>query len=329
MKNTEHRNFYLFSFIMTPFTLIACSPIRLANAPIEENPVSPVLFIFIVSMVLGVFFFLLSRFEIKKRTAKLSAENKKTKKLLNVQSSLLEAANQELSAIAYRVSHDLRSPLRSIMAYTEILMREYGDQLNEDGRLYQDRVRVNAERLDLFIEGILAYSNLSRQEMNQETVSLTDLANQVISELDSELRGREIKITVQEDLPEVTADRVMLRVVYTHLIKNAIKFTAMCSPAEILVGFSNKQDQDIYFVQDNGIGLDMENSDLIFQPFHRLHGVDQYQGSGIGLALVKRIVSRHGGRVWVEGEEGKGAVFNFTLGEYNPEEGIFSQSELV
>jgi two-component system sensor kinase len=226
----------------------------------------------------------------------------------------LEATNKELEAFAHSVSHDLRSPLRSIMAFTEILINDHGNQMSDEGRLYQQRVRANAERLDSFIGGILTYSNLSRQKLNRELVDIAALTANVVEELGAEFEGREVNITVEE-LPAVMGDRALLRVVLINLISNAIKFTSVRNPGEILVSYKENEDKGVYSVQDNGIGLDMKFSETIFQVFQRLHGVDQYEGTGIGLALVQRIILRHGGSVWVESEEGKGARFCFTVGD--------------
>jgi light-regulated signal transduction histidine kinase (bacteriophytochrome) len=226
----------------------------------------------------------------------------------------LEATNKELEAFAYSVSHDVRSPLRSMLAYSEILLNEHAGNLDEEGRLFQERIRANAERLDGYISGILAYSSLSRQEILREDVNLTDLAWQVIGELSGQIGGREIKFAVEE-MPPVSADRALMRVVLTNLISNAVKFTDTQPAPEISIGSINENGREIYYIRDNGIGLDMKFAETIFETFQRLHGVDQYVGRGIGLALVRRIILRHGGNVWVQSEEGEGATFYFTSSE--------------
>jgi light-regulated signal transduction histidine kinase (bacteriophytochrome) len=265
-------------------------------------------------VVFALVYIYLSYRKSRQRIAEILEENQRLTKELEERSAQLKATNRELETFVYSVSHDLRSPLRLIMAFTEILINEHGDQMNDAGRLYQQRVRANAERLDRFIEGILKYSNLNRQELNREVVDMAVLTDQVIAELASELNGRNVDIRVGE-LPPAMGDRSLLRVALINLISNAIKFTSLENPAEIFVSYQENEHGGVYCVQDNGIGLDMKFSETIFQAFQRLHGVDQYGGTGIGLALVQRIISRHGGSVWVESEEGKGACFCFTLGE--------------
>jgi light-regulated signal transduction histidine kinase (bacteriophytochrome) len=228
--------------------------------------------------------------------------------------SQLEATNKELEAIAYSVSHDLRSPLRSMLAYSEILLNEYSEGVDDEGRLYQQRIRTNAERLDGYIAGMLDYYGLSHQELSREQVDLTELVHQVIGELSDQIGEREIEFSVAE-LPSIIADRALIRVVVTHLISNAIKFTDQQLEPKISIGSSEENDRIIYFVEDNGIGLDMKFAETIFETFQRLHGVDQYVGRGIGLALVRRIIHRHGGNVWVKSAVGEGATFFFTIGD--------------
>lgn len=262
----------------------------------------------------GLVSFIISRVVIQRRTGELTTKNRELKSLLDDRTTRLEATTKELDAFAYSVSHDLRSPLRTMMAYTEILLAEHSDDLNDEGKLYQQRVRANAERLDLFIDDILTYSGLSSQVVEREPVDMEELTREAISELERKIADRQVNFSVGS-LPPADADLDMIRVVIINLIDNAIKFTDNQEAAEIKIGYQKVRGSGSYFVQDNGIGLDMKFSETIFKTFQRLHGVDQYGGSGIGLALVKRIISRHGGRVWVEAEEGKGAVFSFTLGE--------------
>jgi light-regulated signal transduction histidine kinase (bacteriophytochrome) len=240
--------------------------------------------------------------------------NTNSEQRMGEMSAQLEVTNKELEAFAYSVSHDVRSPLRSMLAYSEILLNEYADRLDEEGLLYQQRIRANAERLDGYISGILAYSSLSRQELIREEIDLTNLVRQVIRELSTQIGERKIDISVAK-MPGVSADRGLLRVALTNLISNAIKFTDTQPEPTISIGSIEKNGRVIYFVRDNGIGLDMKFAEIIFETFQRLHGVDQYQGRGIGLALVRRIILRHGGNVWVQSEEGQGATFYFTIGE--------------
>ncbi|MEN8241210.1 MAG: ATP-binding protein [Chloroflexota bacterium] len=288
-----------------------------AFKPISNYSLGLILAITII--FLGSVSFFISRGVIRKRTADLSVKNQQFEILIKDQTAKIEATTQELEDFAYSVSHDLRSPLRTIMAYTEILLSEHSENMNDEGRLFQQRVRANAERLDLFIDGILTYSGLSSQVLDRELVDMEKLTRRVISELGRKIGDRKVDFAIQS-LPPAEADAEMILVVMTNLIDNAIKFTDLQQTGKIVVGFNEEDGRGIYYVKDNGIGLDLKYSETIFKTFQRLHGVDQYSGSGIGLALVKRIIARHGGRVWVEAEEGKGSVFNFTLGEYKFEQ---------
>jgi light-regulated signal transduction histidine kinase (bacteriophytochrome) len=311
MKDSAQRN-----LVLTPSLSVAAIAGQDGYAPSGGGKIFsawPVLVLGVAVLCTLVYFYFLYR-KSRHRTDELLEENQKLTNLLEERSTQFEETKKELEAFAHSVSHDLRSPLRSIMAFTEILVNEHGAQMNEEGQLYQQRVRANAERLDSFIDGILKYSNLSRQKLNRELVDMAALTTQVVEELGAEIKGREMNIIVEE-LPAVMADRALLRVVLINLISNAIKFTSVRNPAEILVSHNEDEDKGVYCVQDNGIGLDMKFSETIFQAFQRLHGIDQYEGTGIGLALVQRIISRHGGNVWVESEEGKGARFCFTLGD--------------
>jgi light-regulated signal transduction histidine kinase (bacteriophytochrome) len=303
------------SIIVNALILSASRPIQASTTPRENVPVSPLLISIGAVFVFGFVFFLLYRAAVKKSTAEYSAEIQRLEKINQDQLIQLKATTDELEAFAYSVSHDLRSPLRSMMAYTEILLADHNESMNQEGRLYQERVRANLERLDQFIADILTFSGLSSQVLALEMVQMEKLTQTVISELRSQIGEREVKFNLQS-LPAVMADPALIRIVLMNLIDNAIKFTQNQQISEILIGFKEESGQGIYFIEDNGIGLDAKYSETIFNPFQRLHGVDQYKGSGIGLALVKRIISRHGGRVWVEAAEEKGAVFYFTIGEF-------------
>ena len=225
-----------------------------------------------------------------------------------------EASNQELEAFAYSVSHDLRAPLRAIDGFSRILIEEHRPHLTPDAQHYLDIVAKNAVQMGDLIDHLLVFSRLNRQAMNPETLDLTALVRQVLADLSAERSGREIEIVVRE-LPPDKADATLLRQVFMNLLSNALKYTRGRERAHIEVGASADLDgAPVYYVRDNGAGFDMRYSDKLFGVFQRLHRAEDYEGTGVGLAIVQRIISRHGGRVWAEAEIGRGATFYFTLG---------------
>jgi signal transduction histidine kinase len=222
----------------------------------------------------------------------------------------LEAANKELEEFSYSVSHDLRSPLRAIDGFGRILEEEYGPRLDDEGRRLVGIVAENARRMGLLIDGILAFLHLGRQPLRVLPVDMDALARDVFAELAP--ADRRIGFEVG-NLPPARGDAGMLRRVLAELLSNAIRFSARDDQALIQVGGSDGEEQNSYYVRDNGIGFDMRYADKLFRVFERLHGDAQLEGTGIGLAMVKRIVHRHGGRVWAEGKIGEGATVYFTL----------------
>lgn len=224
----------------------------------------------------------------------------------------LEAANKELEAFSYSVSHDLRAPLRAMDGFSKILMEDYADQLDEDARHYLELVRQNTTSMSQLIDDLLAFSRLSRQPLKLEKVQPGDLVQQSLDLLSTDLVGREIQIQVDK-MPECEADPILLKQVYVNLLSNAIKFTRKTAHAVVEVGALNENHHTIYFVKDNGVGFDMQYAPKLFGVFQRLHRVEEYEGTGVGLAIVQRIVRRHNGKVWAEGIVNEGATFCFTL----------------
>lgn len=225
----------------------------------------------------------------------------------------LEAVNAELESFAYSVSHDLRAPLRAIDGFSRSLEEKCGDALDADGRDYLSRVRAAAQRMDALIEDLLLLSRITRTEIRSGQVDLSSLADEVVSELRANDPEREVEFAVAPGLVCV-GDRGLMRVLLGNLIGNAWKFTGKSTGARIEVGAERSGGETTFFVRDNGVGFDMANADRLFGAFQRLHGQEEFPGTGIGLATVQRIVHRPGGRVWAEGEVDKGAVFRFTLG---------------
>jgi signal transduction histidine kinase len=224
----------------------------------------------------------------------------------------LKAANHELEAFSYSVSHDLRAPLRSMDGFSKILTEEYADTMPEEAKRFLHRVRENAQRMDHLVSALLELSRLGRQAMAVQTVEPRRLVEEVLAELDGEKNGRRIDITVGT-LPSCRADGVLLKQVYMNLISNALKFTRTREVAKITVGCLAENGLHTYFVQDNGVGFDMQYIGKLFGAFQRLHRAEEFDGTGVGLATVKRIILRHGGDVFAESEIGKGTTVYFTL----------------
>jgi PAS domain S-box-containing protein len=225
----------------------------------------------------------------------------------------LEAANKELEAFASSVSHDLRAPLRHIDGFLELLEKRTTGALDERSQHYMNTISDAAERMGVLIDDLLAFSRMGRHEMSKGPVELGLLVQDIIREYESETKNRLIHWHIV-DLPAVTGDRAMLRIVLVNLIANALKFTRQRQPAEITIGCLPDQGNEIViFVRDNGVGFDMVYIDKLFGVFQRLHQADEFEGTGIGLANVRRIINRHGGRTWAEGKVNQGATFYFSL----------------
>jgi light-regulated signal transduction histidine kinase (bacteriophytochrome) len=225
----------------------------------------------------------------------------------------LTSANQELESFAYAVSHDLRAPLRSVDGFAKVLDEECASQMNEDGRDALRRIRGAAQRMGDLIDDLLKLSHLTRSEMNLEVVDLGALARSIACELQASEPGRKVTFEIPPTL-EVRGDRSLLAVLLENLLGNAWKFTGRHAVARIELGVARDGIEPVYFVRDDGAGFDMDHAASLFAPFHRLHRVSEFPGTGIGLATVRRIVQRHGGRVWAQGSIEKGATLHFTLG---------------
>jgi len=224
----------------------------------------------------------------------------------------LERKNRELESFAYSVSHDLRAPLRAIDGFSQALLEDCADQLDDRGREHLGRVRAAARRMGELIEDILELSRVGRAELVRRAVDLSEMANQVVGELRRREPEREVEVSIQERL-FVLADHRLMRIVLENLIGNAWKFTAGAATARIELACARGEGGLVYTVRDNGAGFDPAGAAKLFRPFSRLHADSEFAGTGIGLATVHRIIDRHGGRVWGEGEVGQGAAFHFTL----------------
>lgn len=224
----------------------------------------------------------------------------------------LQATNQELEAFSYSVSHDLRAPLRAIVGFSNILQEDHGAELSPEARQHLETIARNARQMGQLIDDLLRFSRMGRHVMTTGTVDMAAVAAEVAEEARRQDPQRYVEIVVGA-LPPVWGERSLLRQVFANFIENSMKFTRDRSPARIEVGAVPRDGEVVYFVRDNGVGFDMRYSDKLFGVFQRLHRTEDFPGTGVGLALVKRIVARHGGRVWAESEEGKGATFYFSL----------------
>ena len=228
----------------------------------------------------------------------------------------LEAANKELEAFSYSVSHDLRAPLRAVNGFAEIVLEEYSHQLPEECRRYLERIRNGGQRMGDLIDDLLAFSRVNRKSVNRQIVDSIRLVQNALDELNPQREGREVEIKVG-NLPPCHGDPALLKQVWVNLLSNAIKYSRGRKPAVIEIGSNHINCENVYFVKDNGDGFDMQYADKLFNVFQRLHNADEFEGTGVGLAIVQRIVHRHGGRVWAQAEVGHGAAFYFTIGGQN------------
>ncbi|MEJ5223225.1 MAG: ATP-binding protein, partial [Anaerolineales bacterium] len=244
---------------------------------------------------------------------KLRAINAELEQRVAQRTAELEHANRELEAFSYTVSHDLRAPLRAINSYTHIIKDDFSAGLEPEGVGFLDKVIAASLRMTRLIDDLLAFSRTSRQTLNKKVVDMRAVVRQVIEVLSPEIWSRKVEWVVS-DLPPAQADPALIQQVYANLIGNAVKYTSKCEQSRIEIGHFTQDGGVVYFVRDNGAGFDMQYADKLFGVFQRLHHEDEFQGTGIGLATVKRIIERHGGRIWFEAEVDKGATFYFTLG---------------
>ncbi len=226
--------------------------------------------------------------------------------------SQLEGANKELEAFSYSVSHDLRAPLRHIDGFSRILMEEAG-QLSPEAQQYFQRIRHATRQMAQMVDDLLALARVGRLELSRQITGLGSLVEEVRRNLGPEMGQRRIEWRVG-DLPFVECDPALMKQVYANLLSNAVKYTRPRDPALIEAGSLDQNGERVFYVRDNGVGFSMKYADKLFGVFQRLHRAEDFEGTGVGLATVQRIIHKHGGRIWAEAELGKGAAFYFTLG---------------
>jgi light-regulated signal transduction histidine kinase (bacteriophytochrome) len=224
----------------------------------------------------------------------------------------LEAANKELEAFSYSVSHDLRAPLRAIDGFSRILLEDYIENLDEEGKRVLSVIRNNTQKMGQLIDDLLLFSRLGRQEIRVSEMDMGKLAKAVSEELKLAVPERKLKFTINTLIP-AQGDQAMIRQVLVNLLSNAVKFTRPKEIAVIEVDGRSERNENVYTVKDNGVGFDMQYVNKLFGVFQRLHSSEEFEGTGVGLAIVQRIIHRHGGRVWAEGKVGEGATFYFSL----------------
>jgi len=249
----------------------------------------------------------------KKAEREIQQLNLELEQRVQQRTAELEAANKELEAFSYSVSHDLRAPLRAVDGFSQAVLEDYGTQLPKEGQHYLQTIREGAQRMGVLIDDLLTFSRLSRLPLKREKVNTTRLVGDVLEDLNTQKNGRKIDIRIGQ-LPSCEGDTALLKQVWLNLLSNALKYTRKRDAATVEVGAKRDNGHNIYFVADNGTGFDMQYAHKLFGVFQRLHREDEFEGTGVGLAIVQRVINRHGGRVWAEAEPEKGATFYFTLG---------------
>lgn len=231
--------------------------------------------------------------------------------MVELRTTQLAEANRELEAFSYSVSHDLRAPLRSVIAFSQMLEEDYGTQIDEEGRKIIGTIVRNGTRMNNLIDDLLRFSKVLHQGLSKGPVNFSDLVGEIVDSLRES--GYKDTVVNVSPMPTVTADRGLIQQVWSNLVSNAMKYSSKATSPRVDVTFEEKEKEYLFSVKDNGAGFDMKFAQKLFGVFQRLHTDKEFPGTGIGLALVRRIITRHDGRIWAEGKLGEGATFYFTL----------------
>jgi signal transduction histidine kinase len=309
--------FYAQRFFLRPVNALASAASRLANGDLKARTGVPQ-GAGELNQLAGAFDAMADTLEarqaeIERAHAEISRMNAELEQRVRDRTAQLAAANHELEAFSYSVSHDLRAPLRHIDGFTQMLQAHSADRLDEKGKRHLTVISDAARKMGALIDDLLLFSRMGRQEIHRAKVDNRTLVADVIAEVEPETRGRCIEWKVG-GLPVVTGDAAMLRQVWVNLLSNAVKYTRPREKAKIEIGcIDDSPAESVFFVRDNGVGFDMKYLDRLFGVFQRLHTDKEFEGTGIGMANVRRIINRHGGRTWAEGKVGAGAVFYFSM----------------
>jgi signal transduction histidine kinase len=263
---------------------------------------------------------------LREREEQLRCLNSELEQRVEERTRKLQEANKELEAFSYSVSHDLRAPLRAIDGFSRILLEDYASKLDDDGKRVLDVIRSNTQNMGRLIDDLLAFSRLSRKQLEACPLNMSELAGDVFQQLKPTLADQKIQFNLAP-LPDTTGDPALIRQVFVNLLSNAAKYSRPRAETVIEVNGRRENGDCIYSVRDNGVGFDMTYTAKLFGVFQRLHSVEEFEGTGVGLAIVQRIIHRHGGRVWAEGKVNEGATFYFSLPKEKKHDGQFATVE--
>jgi light-regulated signal transduction histidine kinase (bacteriophytochrome) len=253
-----------------------------------------------------------AQLQLTTRLLQAESEARRAEESLARHAAQLETANRELETFSYSVSHDLRAPLRGMDGFSQALLEDYGDKLDDQAKDYLTRIRAACQRMGVLIDDLLKLSHITQREFSRQPVDLSGLARAIATEIQRVYPSRQVEVMIEDGLA-AEGDEHLLRVALHQLLENAWKFTGKQPRARIEFGRMTADQRPVFFVRDNGVGFDMAYADKLFGAFQRLHTIAEFPGSGIGLATAQRVIHRHGGEIWADAAPGQGATFYFTL----------------